>query len=469
MIDFINEDRFSSSEALRYLARLQDKKVFTFRQSDLIMIRSSNWIDNFDPRSRIFYEAKSEEELFKLLKSNGISFVLMPNYSWPTSYNTYFQSLLANPIYSTPLLQTINMNSRSDQYQLFKIEERKVSTSCETINFQKEILYAPDESIASRALYAFLGVPPNIQSGLTRFDPRASKNILDITRDQKGFLRSLNHTIDNYDRPEFPDATNRIRIRVELKSDSLISLKVRGIGRKSEDSNLLQFSRLINVGEDLDKQGNVEIVSQVLTSNDVGQLQLFLSATSGSDAFYGDVRLQVCRIDVLDDNSRTVAPFMKKIRIGVPKTVQADLTSCKSDSPCVTYLGKRTTNRLKFEGFEQALQRIYQGTSKLYTPFPSLSAKLNNYFAYEEGDLQRYRINCLKACPVSGTVYVSWTNAHGFLNRFWVFDITSPSSQVEEVYLPNLTKSGDVALEFSNLKGDNSEPTIYELRRVYAP
>ncbi len=128
--NLIEVDKHPAAEALRILAKHPTRKVFTFRQSDVISLNRQGWIDNFDPRAIIFFEAKSENDLFKLLLKHEIKYILVPTYTWPTIYNTNFAKLLSNPNYTEPQIANITLNSDTDNYQLFLVRENNVSIYC---------------------------------------------------------------------------------------------------------------------------------------------------------------------------------------------------------------------------------------------------------------------------------------------------------------------------------------------------
>ena len=465
MIDFKNESRFPSSEALKYLANHPDKRVFTFRQSDLLTSRESNWIDNFDPRAKAFLEAESVKELFELLKKNKISFVLVPNYSWPTMYNSYFQELLGDPRYSTPLIETIDFDQTIDQYQLYKIKEENISTFCQQTNVLTEEFYAPTESPQVRLFYSVLGVPGNIQSTLSKIDVEKRKNFTDFTKDEKSILRSLNRSVSWYDKSSPTTNSKRLIIRVKLKSGSLVSLKAQGVSTRFDSLNLPMFSRIVNVGEDLDTQGDIGIVTQILKAEKVEEVKLFLSTTGGVDLLKGDIDLEVCTVKVWDQQYENPLQEQNQFRLGDPTLIRINLFNCDLNEICKIPVSNKSSGDSRLHSFRDLLKDLYQSTEKLYSPFEVVSTQMQKFFNYVPGDLEKYSFECLEVCPTEGLIYAHWTNSHGFRNQIIISYVAEDSAQKLNVFLPNLRIFKDVEIGFRNAEVETDKSTVYELRR----
>ena len=158
-----NVENFPSNKALTILSKDPTARVLTFRQSDLISLDRRNWIDNFDPRAAVFFQAESELELFELLVKSKIKYVLVPNYTWPTIYNTKFRDLLSNPVYSKPQITNVTLDSKSDTYQLFLIQKNRISSSCVQKVVEGNTFLGEKGGLPSRLFDALLGIPTTFQ------------------------------------------------------------------------------------------------------------------------------------------------------------------------------------------------------------------------------------------------------------------------------------------------------------------
>lgn len=125
---FFESRKSYSAPAIDYLRSHEktDSKVFTFRQADLVLSVKQSVIDNFDPNLNSLYVSGDFKKFFD---KEDVRYVYLPNYSWPTFYNTALGSTLTDLSSFEPLFSRSDFISEqgTDIYQLLqKVDNSKI-------------------------------------------------------------------------------------------------------------------------------------------------------------------------------------------------------------------------------------------------------------------------------------------------------------------------------------------------------
>jgi hypothetical protein len=465
--DLRNVESFPSGKALQILSNDPTGRVFTFRQADFVSLNRSNWIDNFDPRAKDFYLATSEAELFKRLIENEVKYVMVPNYSWPTIYNTVFKQLLSNPFYSKPLIENIAISEKTDSYQLYKIQRNQVSVSCSSLIEENVTFLKKKGSLTSRAFDSLLGIPTGYQSGLDKIKVSDFNKFENIGLNKSMFSRLAYGSVDWYQGEDLSLDTRRLIIKVQINSDSLVSLSVQGISSQSIYRNLLKSGRLVNVTEARAANGQVSLNAQVLLAQDVGSIRIYLRSFAGPRDILGPISIQICEVsETAETNEVEIDKHSFKVA-DMPYRLSLDLENCDFEGVCQP----KSANSGIFNAFNQEIRSLLQGayhlTQKLFSLFKSLDAKLLRVFEFAEEELQPYTFRCVSGCPESGIVSLEWTNRYGFITSL----ILSPSEKVFDssyrIFAPSDLDLLNPHVVLSNYSGSSKGTVAYEFWREY--
>ncbi len=458
--DLKSVETFPSSKALQLLSGFKNQKIFTFRQADIINSQGNSWIDNFDPRSLPFYATKSDQELFRSLKAANIGYILVPNYTWPTIYNTQFESLLANPRFTTPLISTVSLNSPTSYYQLFKVEERKLTLTCRSKSITESNFATTQEGITTRLLNSLIGIPTGYHSGLEDINLKSLDQIGNLGLNRKNVFRKISSNLNWYDEDFFKVSNRNLIIRVRLNSDSLVSLWVQGISNSSIKRNLFQYGRLVNASEDLSRFGQVEVASNSLLESDIGEIKLFLSSFGGPESISAPLEVEICEIE--EDSSREFKD--SKVLLGdLESELKIDLNSCDKDGFCPDdFVMGDWWNKLS-ANFRAFVYRGYKFTERLYGPIDNLRENLSHYFDYDPKELEAKVLRCTMNCPKNGFISISWTNRNGFRTNIPIGFAEIIGNQGIEVYLPKFSGSSRPSIVIRKYSGTNHGSSTFQI------
>jgi hypothetical protein len=458
-------ENFPSSKALTLLSNDPTARVLTFRQSDLISLDRRNWIDNFDPRAAAFFQAESEYDLFELLRESRIKYILVPNYTWPTIYNTKFMSLLSNPAYSEPLIPNVTLNSKSDSYQLFLIRKSKTSTSCVQEVIKDVRFFREKGGLPSRLFDALLGIPTTYQGSLQDVNISDLNKFENLGLNQSTLLRNLKGDVDWYNDGSQEYSSSRLIVKVKTKSSSLIKLSVQGISQRTEFRNLLKVGRLVNVAESLSAGKTTSLGGQFLASPDVGSIRIFLSSFSGPEKISNQVQLQICQVK---DNLGVSEPPLENTEVALsnqPTNLALNLQNCDNSGTCEsTARDEPFWKRLNL-GARSVLKSGYMLTQKIYTLNDRTDLKLQEVFNYTESSLLPYSFRCISNCPSSGLISLEWTNLYGFRTRIILAASKEVDGTYSQVFVPLLSNKIEPEIVLTRYSGTSTRNAIYEFWR----
>lgn len=462
-----NLENFPSGKALQILSSDPSGRVFTFRQADFVSMNRNNWIDNFDPRAKAFYLATSEEDLFKRLIENKIKYVMVPNYTWPTIYNTVFQQLLSNPFYSKPLIENIALSGKTDSYQLYKIQRNQVSVSCSSLIEENVTFLKKKGSLTSRAFDSLLGIPTGYQSGLDKIKVTDFNKFENIGLNKSMILRLAYGSVDWYDAGDLSRDIRRLIIKVQINSNSLVSLSAQGVSNQSTYRNLLKSGRMVNVNEARAANGQVSLNAQVLLAQDVGSIRIYLRSFAGPRDILGPISIQVCGVSETAETNEVEIDKQSFKVADMPYRLSLDLENCDFEGVCQP----KNENSGIINAFNLEIRSLFQDayhlTQKFFSLFKSLDAKLQRVFEFAEEDLKPYTFRCVSGCPESGVVSLEWTNRYGFMTSL----LLSPSEEVFDssyrIFAP-----GDLVLlnphvVLRSYLGSSKGTVVYEFWREY--
>lgn len=460
-----NEESFPSSQALKVISNNPDARVLTFRQSDLISLDRRNWIDNFDPRATALFQAESEFELFSQLSDLKVKYVLVPNYTWPTIYNTKFAELLSNPRYSKPLIENVTLDFRSDNYQLFLIEMNNTSTSCVQAVVKSDGFLRERGGIFSRLLDALLGIPNSFQGSMQEIEISDLEKFENFGLNQSTLLRNLNGNPEWYHEVADELKSRWLIVRVKTKSNSLISLSVQGVSRRNEVRNLISVGRTVNVSESLSQDKITSLSGQFLTSSDVGSVRVFLRSFSGPKEISNPVQLQICQVR---DSLGVLEAPLRKTQIALSnqfERLDINLRNCDQSGVC-EFLDRneRFWTRLNLRA-RSALQGGYVLTQKIYGINERVDLKLKDIFTYSDSSLQPYSLKCVSNCPDSGLLSLEWTNPYGFRTSLILASSIEVKGAYAQIFAPNLSSDTEPRLILRKYSGVSTRKAIYEFWR----
>ena len=463
--DLRNVESFPSGKALQILSNDPAGRVFTFRQADFVSLNRSNWIDNFDPRAKDFYLATSEAELFKRLIENEVKYVMVPNYSWPTIYNTVFKQLLSNPLYSRPLIENIALQEKTDSYQLFKIQRAEVVVSCSN-QIQKNVTFLKKKGpLTSRILDALLGIPTGYQSGFQKINVEDFDKFENIGLNKSMITRLASGAVDWYSGDDLPVDTRRFIIKAQIESNSLISLSAQGISSQGIFRNLFNSGRLVNVTEARATNGQVSLDAQVLLAPNVGSFNIYLRSFSGPKDILGPLSIQICGVTEASGANMVGNVEQPFNFVGIPDRLNLDLEVCDSEGKCKPK--EENVSRVSQINREirSFLQGVYFFTQKFFSLFKSLDDKLRRVFEFTEEDLEPYIFRCVSGCPESGLVSLEWTNQHGFLTGLDLSLSEKVLDSSHKIYAPRELALLNPYLVLSGYSGPSNGTAVYEFWR----
>jgi hypothetical protein len=423
----------------------------------------NNWIDNFDPRAMSFYDAKSDKELFDSLRRNGIKYVLVPHYTWPTIYNTQFKSFLSNPKYSTPMIENIDFKSKKSYYQLFEIKENSPVVSCRKRTFVEATFLKPKGGISARLFDTALGIPITYQGSMERFNLERKSASRNLGLNPRSILRDFSPNLNWYDPGFFETKSRKISVRVKLNSDSLVSLQVQGILNRSAKRNLFEATRLVNVAEDFNVSGDVDLSALILVPRSLGEIKLFLSSANGPSGLAGPAIVEICEI------REGLKQSLKKeilINSGYDKKIaelELDFSNCNHTGFCLNPdypTGLR--DQLSFFA-KNAVKSVYKFTERAYTPIDSLDQKLRQIFDFSGDDLEPIILRCSADCPQSGFVSLLWTNEFGFQTRLVLGLAAEVNAVGLSAFAPNFTTMKNPKIYLSDYAGTYKGSVTYEI------
>ena len=466
--DLRNVESFPSGKALQILSSDPTGRVFTFRQADFVSLNRNNWIDNFDPRAKDFYLATSEEDLFKRLIENKVKYVMVPNYTWPTIYNTYFKQLLSNPVYSRPLIENIALDEKTDSYQLFKIQRGGVIVSCSNL-IEKNLTFLKKKgSLTSRILDAFLGIPTGYQSGFQKINVADFGKFENIGLNKSMITRIAYGSVDWYQGKDLSVDTRRFIIKAQIKSDSLISLFAQGTSSQAIKRNLFESGRLVNVTEARADGGQVSLAAQVLLAPNVGSLNIYLRSFSGPKDILGPLSIQICGVTEIAETNEVQKEEQPFNFVGIPDRLSLDLKACDSEGKCQAKEDNVSPlNRINRE-IRSFLQDTYFFTQKFFSLYKNLDDKLHRMFEFSEEDLEPYIFRCVSGCPEYGTVSLNWTNQYGFLASLDLSLSEKVLDSSYKIYGPSNLALINPYLVLSGYSGPSNGTAVYEFWRENA-
>jgi hypothetical protein len=460
-----NVESFPSGKALQILSSDPTGRVFTFRQADFVSLNRNDWIDNFDPRAKDFYLATSEEELFKRLIENKIKYVMVPNYSWPTIYNTVFKQLLSNPVYSKPLIENIALNEKTDSYQLYKIQRDQVSVSCSNLIEESATFLKKKGSLTSRAFDSLLGIPTGYQSGLQKIKVEDFNKFENIGLNKSMISRLAYGAVDWYAGEDLSLEARRFIIKAQINSNSLISLSAQGISSQIIYRNLLKSGRLVNVTEARAADGQVSLSAQVLLAPDVGSFRIYLRSFAGPKDILGPLSIQVCGVSETTETNEVEIDEQSFELSDMPYRLSLDLETCDIEGKCQPKEESASIiSKLNLE-IRSFFQGAYHLTQKFFSLFKSLDAKLLRVFEHTEEDLEPYLFRCASRCPESGMVSLEWTNRSGFMTSLNLSQSEQVFDSSYRVYAPSDLALLSPRMVLSNYSGPTNGTVVYEFWR----
>jgi hypothetical protein len=462
-----NVESFPSGKALQILSRDPNGRVFTFRQADFVSLNRNNWIDNFDPRAKDFYLATSQEDLFKLLIENKIKYIMVPNYSWPTIYNTVFKQLLANPLYSKPLIENIALNEKTDSYQLYKIQRDQVSVSCSTLIEESATFLKKKGSLTSRAFDSLLGIPTGYQSGLQKIKVADFNKFENIGLNKSTISRLAYGSVDWYQGEDLSLDTRRFIIKAQINSNSLVSLSAQGISSQKIYRNLLKSGRLVNVTEARAANGQVSLSAQVLLDPDVGSFRIYLRSFAGPKDILGPLSIQVCGVSETTETNEVEIEEKSFKLADMPYRFSLDLETCTIEGICAP----KTENATIITKFNLEIRAFLQGayhlTQKFFSLFKSVDTKLLRVFEFAEEEMAPYSFRCVSGCPDSGLVSLEWTNRYGFMTSLNLSQSEQVFDSSYRVFAPRDLALRSPRVVLSNYLGSSNGTVVYEIWREY--
>jgi hypothetical protein len=463
--DLKEVDNFPSSAALQILSKDPTARVFTFRQADLLSLDRRNWIDNFDPRAKDYLLAKTEGDLYDLLLSSKVKYVLVPNYSWPTVYNSKFGELLANPAFTTPLIPTVAVNSKADRYQLFKIDRTELSSSCSEFVVKDLTFVKKSGGIPSRFVEALLGIPTGFSNSFEEVNLSELSEVKSIGLNKSRLLRVLLGNPYWYTETVSKLKSSRYIIEVETNSDSLLSLWIQGISKREDTRNLLEVGRLVNVAESRSNSNLVSLNAQVLLASNVGSLRIYLSSFSGPTKIVEPVNLRVCSVN------ENFPPNEKELQKISPKGSQApeklilNLAKCASNGECTTSIHSDTFLRRINSTIRDFIQDVYISIQKLLFFDKDLQQRFDGVFNFKKDDLSPHLVRCISICPKTGMTSLEWTNRFGFRVNLDLGTSQEIDGKFVQVFIPILSNVSKPQIVLRNYSGPPTGKATYEVWR----
>lgn len=151
-----SNDRFPGAAAFRYLERnlKPGEKTFVFRQPDFSLYGTGNWLDNFDERLKDFYRLKDVEAGVAWLRAQGVRYLLLPGYFFPTVSQTIVDDIIGDEQW-TELVITAR------GYSLYRLREHGGGTAaCKPIpDEQVELVYLLEQRTFAGTLVEAAGIP----------------------------------------------------------------------------------------------------------------------------------------------------------------------------------------------------------------------------------------------------------------------------------------------------------------------
>lgn len=103
-----------------------EERVLTFRQPDYAYYVGTPWIRDIDPTLLHIYHAQTVQEAHRMLRERNVRYVFLPNYMWPTLYNTQIMRLIGDPAYSTKVAE-------HQGYSMYRLHDVPANFACKPV------------------------------------------------------------------------------------------------------------------------------------------------------------------------------------------------------------------------------------------------------------------------------------------------------------------------------------------------
>ncbi len=443
----VERSAYPAGPAIDYLNSLgKPTRVFTFRQADIAGYGNKNisWVDNFDPRAFDFINAEDSQTLLKLLQDNRIDYVLVPDYHWPTIYNTAFWELLSNLAYARPMIAKVGRDDAvSRRLQLYKItstldQEKQIYSSCANLDKQNFEMVEEVQGAWSVIKGVWWGVPYEI-SPQKQFSSK-------LTQTRPKFSNSNNYLVAKLPPSLLVSDKNRVlSISGEIQGSGLYTFKIQANYDTKVYRNLATSSKVAFVSQTASIQqkpigsfgGSIPIEGQWKDIN------LVLESSSNSFEELKSVRVKVCssgtKFIVMSED--VVAP---KIDLKCPPTSCAsEIRLTVIDEKCWFACSYQVdySNDLHSDFKNDFFITMRDGFCRIFCgPFLSRMDTIPDWAIQDLNDFNfiGYTVECLSECGSNyAEIGVQWQDSNGSKHLFTFPSPTKDNSV--KIFIPTDT------------------------------